>query len=653
MIVPMLKYTFIAWHFEYDKFLKDIREIGVLDIVEKTGDSRNSLKEKLDYYKTVKQMYHFIEKQKISALQEIKEIEDDLKRRNIDIQLSNITHKKWPEVYSEDLEPYNKKLTQIRFDYYRDKFANKDLPKPKLTGKEIFEKVLKYRDQLDAEVQHDLILNKALVKARPWGDFSIETIQKLKENNIDIRLFVSSEKKFDKQWTEKYNIEIINRISPFVYFALVTTPGETIELDAEEVTIPEETISQVEKRKLERFADITVIQQELNYIAINYAEDLFNYLLELEEEIDFGNVLHNTESAVDDNVRIIEAYIPKNETEQLNQYLEKQSIAYFTEKPKPEDRIPIKQQNNRFARLYEPIGKLFSLPSYAELDLTPFFAPFFMLFFGFCLGDVGYGLLILIGASVYKLKASEDIKPVITLAQFLGLGTILLGALTGTFFGINLLNVESLGNIRNYMLDSQTVFYVALGVGLFQIMFGMALKAVNNYRMLGWQYAILPVGWLIMLLGMIDFWGSKLAPEITLYLIWLGVALIVFFNDPQAGIFGRIGKGIWELYGITGIFGDVLSYIRLFALGISSAILGFVINTIALKILGSAPIIGPIFFVVFLVIGHAANLLISSLGSFVHPMRLTFVEFYKNAGFTGGGKEYNPFRNKLLINKEK
>ncbi len=653
MIVPMLKYTFIAWHLEYDKFLNDIRDIGVLDIVEKTGDARNSLKEKLDYYKTVKQMYHFLEKQKISALQEIKEIEDDLKRRNIDIQLSNITHKKWPEVYSEDLEPYNKKLTQIRFEYYRDKFANKDLPKPKLTGKEVFEKVLKYRDQLDAEVQYDLILNKALVKARPWGDFSIETIQKLKENNIDIRLFVSSEKMFDKRWTEKYTIEIINEISPFVYFALVTTPGEKLEIDAEEVSIPEETISHVEKRKLERFADITVIQQELNYIAINYSEELFHYLLEHEQEIDFGKVLHNTESAAEDNLRVIEAYVPKPETGKLEEYLSKNSVVYFFEEPNPEDRIPIKQKNNRFAKLFEPIGELFSLPAYTDLDLTPYFAPFFMMFFGFCLGDVGYGLLILAGATLYKPKASPDVKPILSLAQFLGIGTIILGTLTGTFFGINLLEVESLKKYTSFMLDSQKVFYLSLGVGFFQILFGMALKAANGYILLGWKYAISPIGWIIMLLGILDVAVSKLIPDVSFYLIWVGVGMILLFNDPSANIFVRLGKGIWELYGISGVFGDVLSYVRLFALGISGAILGFVVNTIALQIKGSMPVVGPILFVVFLIVGHGANLLISSLGSFVHPMRLTFVEFYKNAGFAGGGKEYKPFRNKLLINKEK
>ena len=652
MIVPMLKYTFVAWHPEYDKFLSDIRNIGVLDIVEKISDPGSYSKEKLDYFKNVKQIFDFLEKQKISALAEIKETEDDLKRRNVDIEHKNLALKKWPEIYVEDIEPFNKKLTIIRFQYYRDKFGNKDYKKPKLSGKEILEKVLKYRDQKDALIQHDLILNKALKAAQPWGEFSTETIQKLKENNVDIRLFTTSEKKFDKKWLELYNIEIINTISPYIYFALVTTPGEIVEIDAEEISIPEETISEVEQKKLERFEEITRIEQELNYIAINYPGELQDYIYQLEEEIDLSKVLTNTEKAVDDQVRIIEAYVPKNETEELNEYLKNNSVVYFTEKPKPEDKVPIKQKNNRFARLYEPIGKLFSLPAYEELDLTPFFAPFFMMFFGFCLGDVGYGLVILLGTTIYKFKAQDDIKPVLSLAQFLGIGTIIFGTLTGTFFGISLLQVEFLGNIRNIMLDSQKTFYLALAIGLFQILFGLIIKAVNSVRMFGWQYAVSSIGWFILILAILDVAILKLGAPFSKYIAYFGVALIVFWSDPKAGILGRIGKGIWDLYGITGIFGDVLSYIRLFALGISSAILGFVINTIAMQILGSYPIIGPIFFVVFLIIGHTANLMISSLGSFVHPMRLTFVEFYKNAGFIGGGKEYKPFRNKLLIKKE-
>ena len=652
MIVPMLKYTFIAYHLEYDKFLNDIRDIGVLDIVEKITDSSSLSKEKFDYFKNVKQIYNFLEKQEISALAEIKEIEDDLKLRNVDIELENIIHKKWPEIYIEDLEPYNRVLTIIRWQYYRDKFANKDAQKPHLTGEEIFDKVLRYRDQIDAQVQHDLMLNKALKAAKPWGEFSKETIQKLKENNVYIRLFIATEKKFDKQWLELYNIEIINTISPYVYFAIISATEDKIELDAEEISIPEESISQVEKKKLERFEEITRIGQELNFIAINYLNDLQNYVLKLEEDIDFSKVLTNTDYAVEDQVRVIEAYVPITETAEINEYLNNNSIVYFTEKAKKEDKVPIKQKNNRFAKLYEPIGKLFSLPAYAELDLTPFFAPFFMMFFGFCLGDAGYGLAILVGTTLYKRKASDEMKPVLSLAQYLGLATIIFGILTGTFFGISLLQVEFLGKFRNIMLDSQKTFYLALAIGLFQILFGLIIKTVNSFRMYGWQYAVSPIGWFILILAILDIAILKLGAPYTKYIAYFAVALIVFWSDPKASILGRIGKGIWDLYGITGIFGDVLSYIRLFALGISSAILGFVINTIALQIFGSAPIIGPIFFVVFLIIGHTANLLISSLGSFVHPMRLTFVEFYKNAGFIGGGKEYKPFRNKLLIKKE-
>jgi V/A-type H+-transporting ATPase subunit I len=651
MIVPMLKYTFIAYHEEYDKFLNDIRDIGVLDIVEKVGDTEKVSKEKLDHFKNISKVYNFLVKQKDIALEEIKTLETDLKKRNVDTEYQNISQKDWTDIYTETLSPGKQRKAKVTFRYYRDKFANKDLQKPELSYEEIFTRVLKLRDQKDALIQNELILNKALKAAEPWGEYSHEIIKKLKENNIDIRLYVVSEKKFDPKWNDLYDIVIISTISPFTYFAVVTEPDKKIEIDAELVALPRETTHQIEKRKTEQYEEIIRIEQELHYLALNYTEDIRRYLLELEQDIDFSNVLGNTQNAVEDQVRIIEAYVPKDEADRLNDYLKNESIVYFTEKPDPNDRIPIKQKNNRFAKLFEPIGELFSLPSYQELDLTPFFAPFFMMFFGFCLGDVGYGLVILLGTTFYKIKAKPEVKPVLSLAQFLGIGTIIFGTLTGTFFGIELMKVESLERFTGFMLDSQKTFYLALGIGLFQILFGLIIKAANSIRMFGWQYAVSSIGWFILILALLDIALLKLLP-FSKYIAWLAVALIVFWSDPKAGIFGRIGKGIWDLYGITGIFGDVLSYIRLFALGISSAILGFVINTIALQILGSAPIIGHIFFVVFLLIGHTANLLISSLGSFVHPMRLTFVEFYKNAGFIGGGKEYKPFKNKLIIKKE-
>lgn len=156
-------------------------------------------------------------------------------------------------------------------------------------------------------------------------------------------------------------------------------------------------------------------------------------------------------------------------------------------------------------------------------------------------------------------------------------------------------------------------------------------------------------GWLLMLTGVLPwtlaFLGKEVSPMWANYCIIAGLILILLFNDLKANIFKRVGKGLWELYcGLTGFLGDVLSYVRLFALGISGAILGLVVNEIGMQF-RAIPYIGYFITFAFLIIGHTANLLLSGLSSFVHPLRLTFVEFYKNAGFEGGGRAYIPFKN--------
>jgi V/A-type H+-transporting ATPase subunit I len=124
----------------------------------------------------------------------------------------------------------------------------------------------------------------------------------------------------------------------------------------------------------------------------------------------------------------------------------------------------------------------------------------------------------------------------------------------------------------------------------------------------------------------------------------------VLFGAPKRGWLKSMGFGLADLYNITGVMGDLLSYIRLFALGVSSAILGLVVNSIALSAQG-IPYVGIVFTILILVVGHTANLMLASLSAFVHPMRLTFVEFYKNVGFVGGGKPYAPLARKNLKSK--
>src|SRR6266542_1440156 len=167
-------------------------------------------------------------------------------------------------------------------------------------------------------------------------------------------------------------------------------------------------------------------------------------------------------------------------------------------------------------------------------------------------------------------------------------------------------------------------------------------KKLNKMIKLGCKYGLPQVGWIMIILHLLNMFYFKILPFYSHIDIYIGLGLIIFFADPDAGFFKGIVSGIWELFCITGLMGDVLSYIRLFALGVSSAILALVINSIAWQI-EKVSYIGPVLFLIILLFGHTLNLFVASLGAFVHTMRLTFVEFYKNAGFTGGGNPYKPF----------
>jgi V/A-type H+-transporting ATPase subunit I len=263
-----------------------------------------------------------------------------------------------------------------------------------------------------------------------------------------------------------------------------------------------------------------------------------------------------------------------------------------------------------------------------------------------CLGDVGYGLLIVIGVLLARRRpAWAAYKPIFTLALILGSAAVGFGLLTGTLFGANLAAVDWpwLQNWKLRFLNTDELFNLALILGLVQILFGMGLRMLNRVRMYGLVHGLSTLGWIIGIVGGLLFAGGESLALVAKVLVGAGISLILLFNDPGKPLWKQFGKGLWDLYGITGLFGDVLSYIRLFALGLASGILGLVVNSIAFSVLDGPPVISWLFFLLILLVGHGLNFAISTLSAFVHPVRLTFVEFYKNAGFLGGGKEYDPY----------
>jgi len=591
MIEPMYKYYFLVPQGDYLRFLMRLRQLGVLHVKGNGGERPSELQDRLEAQNRLQQVLDLLAKREVQP-------------------------RAWEEPLPED-------------------------------GLELMKRYEDWTDKVDDRIQELEQLDKQLEQWRPWGDFSKETLDELAGAGLYVHFFSCPAKRWKPGWTAEYPIAFIaeeNGQAHFIYLSREAEPPELLFADA--WPPPPQGTRELRERRRRLEDEKAAWNDRLDQLAAHGIPAMEAALYKLQDHVQFREVVHHSRQEADGHLMLLEGFVPDSRRQSLEAFLHDAKVLFLRDRPKPQDNPPVLLRNSGFSRLFEPIGELFSLPDYAEMDLTPYFAPFFMMFFGFCLGDAGYGLVMVLGATIYRRFAREGLQPILRLLQWLGLATVIFGALTGTLFGLNLLEnpLPGLEAARNFMLDSNQAFQLALVLGLVQILFGLVLKAMNQARQYGWMHGIAPIGWMILLLSLLDIGLLKQLGPVSTYTAWAGVALIVLFSDPSVGLPGRVGKGLWELYGITGFFGDLLSYIRLFALGISSAILGYVVNNIAWQINQGVPYVGPVLFVLFLVVGHGANLLIASLGAFVHPMRLTFVEFYKNAGFKGGGRKYDPLR---------
>ncbi len=458
-----------------------------------------------------------------------------------------------------------------------------------------------------------------------------------------IGVFHIAEKNKEDDAEQTQRSQMITEINGAIVFLDTHKPESNAPLTDECKSIPE-ILEQVKQAK-EKSEEIISkdLKTSLEQYATAYLPSLQKRKSELEELYELSRVIRNTQHAADNKIKILEGFVPRTQKKMFSEFLDNKGIVYIKKRSRFSDNPPILLHNNWFSRLFEPIGSLFSLPSYKDLDLTVFFAPFFAMFFGFGMNDAGYGLILLAGATLIKLIGKPKVKKsYLTLVQLLGVITFLFGLITGNIFGFSIAELPGLSFTKNIFLRDKQIFTLAIAIGFVQILFGMVLQGLNKMIKFGFKYGLPQVGWIMIILHLLNMFYFKILPFYSHIDIYIGLALIIFFADPAAGFFKGIGTGIWELFGITGLMGDVLSYIRLFALGVSSAILALVINSIAWQI-EKVSYIGPVLFLIVLLFGHTLNLFVASLGAFVHTMRLTFVEFYKNAGFTGGGNPYKPF----------
>ena len=618
MIEKMKKLTFLVTEKEYDSFIASLRELGVVHVQQlQKGATSQELQDGM----ALEQRYK-------TALQAL------------DIYTKTYDELAVPQTIQESTSP---------------------------------EALLQHIEDLQAQEQNLLHAIDALQKdirlLEPWGNFDPAGVKRLADACArQIHFYRCSSKFFRQEWVDTCFATVVNEQDKSTYF--ITFSEETPDIQAEEIFLPAGSLNGFIAESKAEEEKLAAVRAELLYINANLRPELEAGLVKTQNDISLSQVHLSDERVAGDVLRLMVGWVRADKTEALVEYLERDKIFYEMEDPAYEDDVPVQITNDGYTRLFEPILRMYSLPNYHDIDPSVFFAPFFMLFFGLCLGDGGYGLLVLLGGIYLALKGTEQTKSYGRLGIWLGLATTVCGLLTGTVFGIDLtqqdwailapfkpyfINDNGIGPIFGY--SPMMVFSVI--IGFIQVLLGMVLKACKAWKNYGFAYSIGTFSWVIALLTLVAYMSLPAdgsTPAYVQYVIMgiLGISTVGIFlyNNPSAyknpitGPLLNIGSGVWATYGMaTGLLGDLLSYIRLFALGLTGGVLGGVFNSLALDLTSSMPwYVRWLPMVLILLAGHGITFALSMISAFVHPMRLTFVEFFKNADFEGGGKEYTPFK---------
>ncbi len=513
------------------------------------------------------------------------------------------------------------------------------------------------RLQLQGEI---VSLQKSGVEAQVWGEFSKERLEELERCGVKLHYFVANDSLFDKvveQWGGELLIELISSVDANSYFVVVSfEEGADVMIDAQEVKAPQYTAKESYAKVEEFKREYATLNKSLSSCAKSL-EVIEAERVALVRELQSSKVRSTATEAADGALLVMTAWAEEESSSKVDALLEESSsVVYIKSQPTPEDNTPVKLKNRWFPQVFEMIGEMYSLPKYGTIDLTPLFAPFYMLFFAICLCDAGYGAVILAAGLGLYFKGGASMRQASWLSIICGAAAVVFGLFANSFFGMTV----SKNPIMNFQED---FFSISMMIGVVQILLGLVVNIVVTTRTFGIKYALGTLGWFLLIfsgclsaaltMAGVTIFGFDSIPFLAMVVVSL--VLMLFFNSPGKNIFANFGAGLWNTYNnVTGLLSDVLSYIRLFAIGLSGGVLALVFNSLALGMTGldagieGKPIGGVIFSIIgaaiILLIGHGINLFMSTISSFVHPMRLTFVEFFKNAGFEMATRKFDPLK---------
>lgn len=527
--------------------------------------------------------------------------------------------------------------------------------------------VLETQDRI-AEIAAEIAAAKKEIAVRqPWGSFRSEDIHKLESQGLKLRFYSCMKKKFDPSWAEIRPLEVISETESKVFFVTVSPAEEEYSFPIEAVPAPEGSVNEAEE-KLSLLQSKLEKEQQLLANLKSCSDEIRKAYNDSLSRLDLYFAEAATEKAVDNYLTVLTGFAPTSDDKRLCASFDAMDIYYSHEAATKEDNPPVKLKNNWFAKNFEVLTGMYGVPAYDEFDPTPVLGPFFMLFFAMCMGDAGYGILLMLIALVLRLKMKDSsLGKMHRLIAFLGGMTFVVGIFLGTFFGMSILEASWAPAwlkglcIDGWFPDAKIAGFpvqmvLAVAIGVLHICLAMIIKTINFTKRFGFKKTVATWGWttlivgglVVVSLGMTEVLSAEAFKWTIIALAVVSGLAIYVFNTPGRNPLLNIGSGLWDTYNmVTGLLGDVLSYIRLYALGLAGGMLGNAFNIMGTMILDiPVPGVNWVFCIIILIFGHVLNLAMSCLGAFVHPLRLTFVEYFKNSGYEGSGAKYNPLTKK-------
>ena len=477
------------------------------------------------------------------------------------------------------------------------------------------------------------------------GNVKTGDIKKVSDDTKETYLIVTSLKANDKdvkRLLSEYDFK------PAQLPKLETLPKQRIELNENNIKEQDKIIETTAK-------EIKKLTKHIHQLKI-----VFDYITWKKEQTDQLNRMSATSKTFSvmgwidaDHIKLIETDLKKITKEYALTELE----------VKKEEPKPVALKNSKILRPFESVTNIYGMPKSSEIDPTPFLAPFFIIFFGLCLTDAGYGvvLALLAWGMIKIMKIPIENQRLLRLLIIGGIITFIIGAIFGGWFGLVLEDLpdsmslirEKLINIRqiNPLESPLTVMMLSFVLGIIQVLVGLGLDVYWKIKQGNKKDGLLGSGVNFLFLLIILFWASVksgLLPEaigsIATYTLYAGVALMILTQGRKSkNIVLKFFSGTLSLYNLVGFLSDILSYSRLLALGLATGIIAMVVNLVAMLFKDMIPFVGWGVAVLILIGGHLFNLAINTLGAFIHSGRLQFVEFFPKF-MEGGGTRFQPFK---------